>query len=112
MQVAAALPTVALLAGSAFGLLVPSIPLSIGFAILGLASAAAIWSWRESHVWPLAVSVGIAFFAGGALLAVDAWQRAWRPPLRGAFEELARTQREEAAATGRPRPEDARALAI
>ena len=61
MQVAAALPTVALLAGSAFGLLVPSLPLSIGFAILGLASAAAIWSWRESHVWPLAVSVGIAF---------------------------------------------------
>ena len=112
MQTAAAIPAVALLAGSAFGLLVPSLPLLIGFAILAVASAGAVWSWRESRALLLAVSVALAFFAGGAVLAVNAWHRAWRPPRRIWFEELARAQRKEAAASGRPMPEDDSAFAI
>ena len=35
------------------------------------------------------MTVAAAFGAGGALLAADAWQTAWRPTLRVAFEELA-----------------------
>ena len=55
--------------------------------------------------------VALGFFVGGAILATDAWQRAWRPPLRVAFEELARQQRARAEAEGRRLPEDDEALA-
>src|SRR5262249_22544362 len=53
-----------------------------------------------------------AFFAGGALLASDAWQRAWRPSLRVVFEALAREERAAAAREGRRLPEDDEAFAI
>ena len=55
--------------------------------------------------------VALGFFVGGAILATDAWQRAWRPPLRVAFEELARHQRARAEAEGRRLPEDDEAFA-
>ena len=39
---------------------------------------------------PLCLSAALwaAFCGGGSLLAADAWQRAWRPPLRLAFEAI------------------------
>jgi competence protein ComEC len=40
------------------------------------------------------------FFAGGSLLAADAWREAWRPPLRLAFEQAARAERDEADGRG------------
>src|SRR5206468_5886505 len=43
--------------------------------------------------------------------ASDAWQRAWRPPLRIAFEAIAREQRAQAAAEGRRLPDDDEAFA-
>src|SRR5439155_11441370 len=48
----------------------------------------------------------------GFLLSTHAWQRAWRPPLRLAFEELARRQRLEAETEGRLLPEDDEAFIV
>ena len=53
-----------------------------------------------------------AFFAGGALLAADAWQRAWRPSLWTTFEALARVQRLDADSAGRRLPLDDEAFAV
>ena len=60
----------------------------------------------------VAAAVALAFAAGGALLAADAWQKAWRPTLRVVFEELARIERARAAAERRVLPEDDEAFAI
>jgi len=60
----------------------------------------------------LLVALALAFCCGGAVLAADAWDRAWRPPLRAAFEALAEAQRVEAVRHGRRLPEDAEAFAI
>ena len=51
----------------------------------------------------LAAAVVAGFFAGGALLSADAWQRAWRPPLRIAFEATG-AQRSAPQADGRGTP--------
>lgn len=108
----AAIPTIGLLAGSAFGLLVPDLPRPVAFALLALGVGGAAWSWRGARPLFLASAVGLSFFAGGAVLSIDAWQAAWRPTMRTAFEELARQQREEAALSGRSLPEDDSAFAI
>ena len=112
MQTVAAIPTAGLLIGCALGLLLPDLPLVPGFALLVLSAGVAAWAWRASRARVLAASVGVAFFAGGLVLAIDAWQRAWRPPLRAVFEDLARHEREEAALAGRPRSEDDSASAM
>ena len=71
-----------------------------------------MWAWRATRPSMLAVAIGLAFCCGGALLVADAWQRAWRPPLRLAFEAIAREQRAEATDGGRRLPEDDEAFAI
>ena len=71
-----------------------------------------MWAWRAERSRTLAGAVAAGFFAGGALLAADAWQRAWTPPLWTAFETLAREQRRGAAAAGRKMPEDDEAFAV
>ena len=60
----------------------------------------ACWAWRarRARCSPLAGRARRSSRAAALLLAVDAWQRAWRPPLRVAFEELARVR-----ARARPR---------
>jgi ComEC/Rec2-related protein len=60
----------------------------------------------------LVVAIELGFFAGGALLSAVDWQRAWRPPLRLVFEELARAERAQAADEGRRSPEDDEAFAV
>ena len=136
MRVVVAIPSVGLLAGTAIGLLVsdafdrapdpspltahgigvaPSGPVhthtvdaAVPVAMLALAvlSLLAVWAWRES--WPrvLAWSVGLAFAAGGVLLAAHAWRQAWRPSLRVVFDELAVMEREQAELAGRMVPEE------
>jgi competence protein ComEC len=74
-------------------------------------AALAWWAWRSARSQFLAAAVVTAFFLGGALLAADAWQRAWRPSLRVAFEALARDERARAAVEGRWLPEDDEAFA-
>jgi competence protein ComEC len=112
VRAAAAIPAIGLLAGSAFGLLASEVPRAIASALMLVCAAAALWAWRTQRSRALAVAVGVAFFAGGALLAADVWQQAWRPTLRVAFEELARAQRAQAVAEHRSTPEDDEAFAI
>ncbi len=111
MRAVAAVPAVGLLAGTAFGLLVPDIPTTIGSALLIACALGALWAWRAARPAVLAGAVCVAFFAGGALLAQDAWRDAWRPTLRSAFEALARAERERAVAEHRFMPEEDEAFA-
>jgi competence protein ComEC len=111
MRSIAAIPAVGLLAGAASGLLLPDAAV-IAYAALIMCAAAAVWAWRRARPWTLALAVGAAFFAGGALLAADAWREAWRPTLRVVFDALAREERDAAVRRGQPLPEDDTALAI
>jgi competence protein ComEC len=112
MRYIAAIPATGLIAGAATGLLLPSLPAIPTLAILPCCAALSLWAWSGGHARVLAIGVAAGFFAGGALLAADAWQRAWRPPLRIAFEEVAREQRARAVAEGRRMPEDDEAFAV
>jgi len=110
VRYAAALPSAGLIAGAAVGLLVddsiPSVPLVTAMtatAAVAVASVVNQWARRDAT---LGVSVVVVFFAGGVLLAADAWRSAWRPPLRTIFEELAARERAEAEAAGQRRPLD------
>ncbi|OFW28226.1 MAG: DNA internalization-related competence protein ComEC/Rec2 [Acidobacteria bacterium RIFCSPLOWO2_12_FULL_65_11] len=106
MRTVAAIPAIGLLAGAAFGLLVPDIPLAVGYLVLLACTVMAWLAWRGWWAIGLACAVGMAFFVGGAMLSVDAWRKAWRPTLRVVFEDIARAQRAEAASEGRRLPED------
>ena len=112
MRLIAAIPAAGLLAGAALGVAAADFPHPPLLVLLLVALTAAAWAWRATHQSMLAAAVGLAFCCGGALLAADAWQRAWRPPLRVAFEVLAREQRAEAIRQGRRVPEDDEAFAI
>ena len=112
MRKIAALPGGALVAGAAAGLLIDNIPRVPAILLLVASPAAALYTWRTARPRALAAAVVAAFLLGGALLANVAWQRAWRPPLRAAFEALARDERAEAAREGRRLPDDDEAFAI
>jgi competence protein ComEC len=112
MRHVAAIPAVGLLAGAAVGLLVAHPPFVPAFVLISTSVAAATFAWALRYPLLLAVSVAIGFFAGGVLLSFDAWQHAWRPSLRIAFEELARAERAQAEAEGRRLPEDDEAFAV
>jgi competence protein ComEC len=111
MRHAAVIPALGLLAGSACGLLLP-FPDRLASTLLILCAAFALWAWRRAHVLLFACAVAAAFFAGGARLASHAWEDARRPPLRAAFDTLAREERLAAAREGRLLPEDDEAMAI
>jgi competence protein ComEC len=106
VRAVAAIPAVGLLAGSALGLLLPD-PSPISAAIV-LCAAAIVAAWAACAARPtlLGAAVCVAFAAGGAALAANAWQRAWRPPLRLVFEDLARAERAQASLENRVLPED------
>src|SRR5258708_29741603 len=106
-----AIPGGGVLGGAALGLLLPDLPQSSSDAFPILCAALAWWAWRTARSRLLAAVVVAAFVVGGALLSADAWQRAWRPPLRIVFEALARRERMQAALEGRRLPEDDEAFA-
>ena len=112
MRNIAAVPAVGILGGAVFGLLVPDLPRDLASALLIACAALAWWAWWTARSRRLAAVIVAAFFVGGALLAADAWQRAWRPSLRVAFEERAREARAQAAAEGRRLPEDDEAFVV
>ncbi len=112
MRAAAAVPAAGLLGGAAAGLLLPDFSHSILFVTLILAGLSSGWAWRGGKPRVIVIGVAAGFFAGGMLLSSTAWERAWRPSLRTAFEELARSRRVEAAAEGRRLPEDDEAFAV
>jgi competence protein ComEC len=111
MRTVAAIPAIGLLAGAAFGLLVPDLPYSPSCIFLIVCGGLSVWAWRLADLRLLAAVVVAGFFTGGAMLATDAWQRAWRPTLWTVFEELAHAGRAEAGAEGRRLPEDDEAAA-
>src|SRR5712691_5484796 len=112
MRHIAAVPAVGILGGAVFGLLVPDLPHDLACAFLIVCAALAWRAWWTARSRRLAAVIVAAFFVGGALLAAHAWQRAWRPSLRVAFEERAREARAQAAAEGRRLPEDDEAFAV
>ena len=112
MRNVAAVPAITLLAGAACGLSLPDQSLLPASALLAAAVIAALSAWRLAKPIVLLVSIGAAFFAGGVVLAVDAWRDAWRPPLRAAFEDLAREQRAAEGHRGGFSPEDDGAFAV
>ena len=105
MPAVAALPALALLAGCAFALALPDFPPLAGIGVLAAATALAARAWHLAHPALLSAAVAAGFAAGGALLAADAWERAWHPTLRVAFDELARRERSEYE-TGDRRPSE------
>ncbi len=85
--------------------------LSSGALLIG--GGALAWrAWHVADARLLAIAVVSVFVAGGALLAADAWQRAWRPSLWTTFEALARVQRRDADREGRRLPLDDEAYAV
>jgi len=112
VRAAAAVPAAGLLFGAAVGLLVPDVPRLPVYAFLIAGGALAWRAWRDCDACLMAIAVLSSFFAGGALLAADAWERAWRPSLWTAFEELARVQRVQAEAAGRRLPLDDEAFTV
>jgi len=108
----AAWPAAGLVAGTACGVFLPAVARAPAFLLLIIGVGVAAWAYRAMRTRWLALAVMAAFFAGGALLAADAWQRAWRPPLRVAFEALARDERAAAEREGRRLPEDDEAFAV
>jgi len=112
MRAIATIPAVGLLTGATAGLFVPDVPRLFLCALLIAGGALAWRAWHVADPRLLTVAVVSAFFAGGALLAADAWQRAWRPSLWTAFEALARVQRRDADTAGRWLPLDDEAFAV
>ena len=127
MRIVAAVPAAGLLVGSALGVLLsdsdigvhtwcPALaglsPLAIVCVLLLVCVAVAILAWRRRRSRTLTVVVALGFFCGGLLLASADWQRAWRPPLRIAFEQLARGERRQAENDRRRLPEDDEAFGI
>jgi competence protein ComEC len=106
MRAVALIPAAGLLAGSAAGLLAPEFPPILAYLAVAAALAWTVRSWQASRQWSIAAAVALTFFIGGALLAADAWHKAWRPPLRLLFQEIAGERRREAEAVGQALPED------
>jgi competence protein ComEC len=114
MRHAAAIPAVSLFAGAALGLFADPpdfVTLTITFAAMVASVAAALAACGARRPLALAIAVACGFAAGGALLSSVAWQRAWRPSLRIAFEALARDDRAAADREGRRLPLDDEAYA-
>ena len=94
MRVVAAIPACALIAGAAASLASTEAHSAAAYAALAVASMAAVSAWRLRRTAGFAIAIAAVFAAGGYLRGGDAWQRAWRPPLRIAFEQIA--ERDEA----------------
>jgi len=110
MRVPAAIPAVAVLAGSALGLQLPDVPRAISIATMVVACATAVVVRHRDRA--LIASVVVGFAAGAQALSSDAWSRARASPLRQAFDDAAVVERANAAAEHRFTPEDPSAFAI
>jgi competence protein ComEC len=112
VRYAAGIPAAAILAGSALGLAVSEPPVLAASIALTASVVSAFWCHRDGGGRLLAAFVAASFFCGAVLLAATAWQHAWRPPLRAAFEEAARAARAHAEAEGRQMPLDDEATMV
>ncbi len=106
MRHVAAIPALGVLAGCALGLAVPAFATTPALAAIAIGATVVALAAARSRPKMLAVGAFVVFAGGAALLSAAAWREAWRPPLRGAFEALAREARTEAAAEHRRLPLD------
>lgn len=95
-----AVPVAGLLAGASTGVLWPEMPAWVPATALGGWAALAVHALRVRRTELLVACVSGAFASGGAALAVDAWDEAWRPSLRREFERLADAQHAAVGAEG------------
>jgi competence protein ComEC len=112
MRVIAAVPALAILAGSAAGLIFSAPPFAAGYFLLSIGLALSLIAYRFQVLFLFTTAMTIGFFGGAVLLSSGAWQRAWQPPLRIAFEGLAARQRAARLSEGVRLPEDDSAFAI
>src|SRR5215467_7892728 len=110
MRFPAAIPAVAVLAGSGAGLLVPDFPRSIPLVTMVAACATAVVVRRRDRALIACVVVGFA--AGGQALASDAWNKARSSTLRKTFDDAAAVERANAEAEHRIVPEEASIFAV
>jgi len=108
----AAVPAVALIAGSAVGISLPAfdlpaIPIAASCAVVFVIVAPLLRGARS-----FSAAVAAAFFSGGLALGGAAWRDASRPPLRAVFEDLAREERARASRARRSLPLDDEAFAV
>jgi competence protein ComEC len=112
VQVPAAVPAIAILAGSLFGVVAPELPQLVGCALMFGAAVGAVAAWRMGRGRWLMAFVMTGFASGGALLASDAWRRAHRSALRRAFDDMAQAERVDAVTHGRVLPVDPSAFVL
>ncbi|MGE3955259.1 MAG: DNA internalization-related competence protein ComEC/Rec2 [Vicinamibacterales bacterium] len=112
VQVVLAIPVGGLIAGAAFGVRWPDVPLAWFIAALCGWTLLAVHAARVSQVVLLSVAACGAFAAGGAVLAADAWHAAWRPTLRVVFEAIAHDERHALLDAGLHPPEDGSARVV
>jgi competence protein ComEC len=105
VRIAIAVPVGGLLAGCALGLHGPNIPDPIPVVCLIASLVVVLAGYSRRDIW-FAIGITGGFAAGGALLASRAWDAAWRPSLRVAFESIALNERDAALVAGRSPPED------
>ena len=79
----------------------PDVPLVAWALALAGAVGVLIAAWQTANAALLLAALWASFCGGGSLLAADAWQRAWRPPLRLAFEAIVAYDRSDAEARSR-----------
>lgn len=87
---AMAVPVFALLAGACAGVLWPELPSWLLLSVLIGFVSLLVHAWRVRRTELLLVCVAGSFAAGGAVLAIDAWDRAWQPSLRREFDRRVR----------------------
>jgi competence protein ComEC len=112
VEIAAAIPAIAILVGTAFGLVAPELPHAIGYVFMCAAAMSAVAAWWTGRERWLIAFVMTGFATGGALLASDAWRRAHQSTLRRAFDEIAHAERAGAEAGGRVVPVDPSAFVL
>ncbi|HZT76002.1 MAG TPA: DNA internalization-related competence protein ComEC/Rec2 [Vicinamibacterales bacterium] len=89
MRTVAALPAFALIAGAACGLSLADPHRVLAAVAMGGALLVVYGGWRAGSPGVVAAAATAIFVIGGVSLAASAWHRAWRPPLRVAFERAA-----------------------
>jgi competence protein ComEC len=87
VRAAGIIPAGGLIAGCAAGVMWPDTPSAVLLSFFAASIGGVAWSRHARRAAAFAWATAGVFFSGGALLAVDAWRDAWRPPLRVAFEE-------------------------
>lgn len=112
VRIVAAVPAAGLLLGSGLGIVAPNLPAVVPAVALGACVFLMIAALVHARAWMVGVLVLLGCVPAGVLLSQRAWQDAWRPSLRVAFESIAHDERLSREAEGTNPPEDDRARVV